>query len=379
MVGIAFCTAAMIIVLSVFNGLEDLLKTLNASFDPELKIELVKGKSFIVDKSLLAKVKSVPGVEVVTEVIEDFAYVRYRDADVVATIKGVSDNYIDQHRIDSNIVQGELKLKDGGTNFAIIGRGIADVLSVAVDDNMYALQVFYIKNVSVSTIDPSQNYSRKNIRPGAVFSIEKTLDDTYIVLPLDFAKELLDYGDKRTSLEVKIATGASLETVRNNIKTVLGDSFNVLTNEEQHKDIYKLLRIEKLATFMAMTLLIVIGSINIFFSLMMLVIDKKKDISILVAMGADRDLVKRIILTEGALISILGAGTGLVIGGLICWAQDNFGLVGMGMENAVVPNYPVKLIWTDVAAISAVMIVITLLISIHPASRAAKSYSIGEL
>src|SRR6478609_7237020 len=113
MVGIAFCTAAMIIVLSVFNGLEDLLKTLNASFDPELKIELVKGKSFIVDKSLLAKVKSVPGVEVVTEVIEDFAYVRYRDADVVATIKGVSDNYIDQHRIDSNIVQGELKLKDG--------------------------------------------------------------------------------------------------------------------------------------------------------------------------------------------------------------------------------------------------------------------------
>ncbi len=207
MVGIAFSTAAMIIVLSVFNGLEDLLKKLNASFDPELKIELVKGKSFNVNAPLLNKVKSIQGVEIVTEVIEDFAYVRYRDADVLATIKGVSDNYIDQHRIDSSIVQGELKLKDQGTNFAIIGRGIADVLSVAVEDDMYALQVFYIKNVSVASVDPSQNYSRKSIRPTAVFSIEKTVDDSYIVLPLDFAKELLDYGDKRTSLEVKVAQG----------------------------------------------------------------------------------------------------------------------------------------------------------------------------
>jgi len=178
---------------------------------------------------------------------------------------------------------------------------------------------------------------------------------------------------------VKIIPGSSLETVQKDLKKTLGESFNVLTNEEQHMDIYKLLKIEKLATFLAMTLLIIIGSINIFFSLMMLVIDKKKDISILVAMGADKNLIKSIVVTEGALISIIGAGTGLTLGALICWAQDQFGMVGMGMANAVVPNYPVKLIWTDLAAVCLVMIVVTMLISFHPASRAAKSYSIGEL
>lgn len=379
MVGIAFSTAALIIVLSVFNGIEDLLRGLNKSFDPELKIEPAKGKSFLVDPAFLKKVNDVLGVEIVTEVIEDFAYVRYRDADIVVTIKGVSDNFIDQHRIDSSIVEGTLRLKENGTNFAILGQGIADVLSVAVEDNMYALQVFYVKSASAATIDPSQRYSQKSIRPGAIFSIEKTLDDSYVVLPLDFAGELLEYGDKRTSLEVKVATGVSPESVQKNLKETLGTSFNVLTNEEQHQDIYKLLKLEKLFGFMAMTLLIVIGSINIFFSLMMLVIDKRKDISVLVAIGADSTLIKRIIIAEGALISIIGAGTGLALGALICWAQDRFGMVGMGMANAVIPNYPVKLIWTDLVLVCAVMIVITLAISFHPASRAAKSYSIGEL
>jgi lipoprotein-releasing system permease protein len=379
MVGIAFSTAALIIVLSVFNGIEDLLRSLNKSFDPELKIEPVKGKSFLVSPAFIKKVRDVEGVEIVTEVIEDFAYVRYRDADIVATIKGVSDNYIDQHRIDSSIVAGELKLKEKGTNFAIVGRGIADVLSIAVDDNMYALQVYYVKKVSASTIDPSQLYARKSIRPGAVFSIEKTLDDSYIVLPLEFAKELLDYGDKRTSLEIKVAKGHSPETVQKKLKEVLGESFNVLTDDEQHQDIYKLLKLEKFFGFLAMTLLIIIGSINIFFSLMMLVLDKRKDISVLMAMGADSGLIKRIVVAEGALISVIGAGTGLFLGALICWAQDRFGMVGMGMANAVIPNYPVKLIWTDLALVCAVMIVITFAISIHPASRAAKSYSIGAL
>jgi lipoprotein-releasing system permease protein len=379
MVGIAFSTAALIIVLSVFNGLEDLLHTLNKSFDPELKIEPVKGKSFLVSPSFLKKIKAVPGVEIVTEVIEDFGYVRYRDAAIVATIKGVSDNYIDQHRIDSSIVEGEVKLKAKGTNFAIIGRGVADVLSIAVEDDMHALQIFYIKNVSASTIDPSERYSSKSIRPGAVFSIEKTLDDSYIVLPLDFARELLDYGNKRTSLEIKVGQGISPETVQQKLMETLGGSFHVLTDDEQHKDIYKLLKLEKFFVFMAMTLLIIIGSINIFFSLMMLVIDKKKDISVLIAMGADDKFIKSIIVAEGALISSIGAGTGLGLGALICWVQDQYGLVGMGMANAVIPNYPVKLIWTDLAMVCAVMVIITLIISFQPASRAARSYSIADL
>ena len=375
MVGIAFSTAALIIVLSVFNGLEGLLRSLYTSFDPELKIEVVEGKSFEVSEEFLSKVKAVEGVEVVTEVIEDYAYIRYRDADVVATIKGVSDNFIDQHRLDDRIVQGELKLKENGIDFAILGRGIQYSLSVAVEDEMYALQVFYIKDLRRSSLDASQMYSRKSIRPGGVFSIEKNYDENYVFLPLDFVIDLLDYGNKRTALEIKVQEGVDIQDVQKNIHNTLGDSFTVLTNEEQQKDLYRLLKIEKLFTFLALSLLITVGSINIFFSLMMLAIDKKKDISVLSAVGASENLIRRIFFSEGAIISFIGAGSGLVIGGIICWLQDRFGLVGMGMENAVIPDYPVVMIWSDFALTSLVIIAITFLVSFYPAFLASKSNS----
>ena len=379
MVGVAFSTAALIIVLSVFNGLEGLLRSLYTSFDPELKIEAAEGKSFEVSDALLTKLKTIEGVEVVTEVIEDYAYIRYRDADVVATIKGVSDNFIDQHRLDDRIVQGELKLKQDGVNFAIIGRGIQYALSVAVEDEMFALQIFYIKDLRRSSLDPSQMYSRKTIRPGGVFSIEKNYDENYVFLPLDFVADLLDYGNKRTALEIKTTNGSNLLAVKERLPETLGDSFKVLTNEEQQKDLYRLLKIEKLFTFLALSLLISVGSINIFFSLMMLAIDKKKDISVLTAIGASENLIRKIFFSEGAIISFIGAGSGLIIGGLICWLQDQFGLVGMGMENAVIPNYPVTMIWTDFALTSLVVVAITFLVSFYPASLASRSYSTQNL
>jgi lipoprotein-releasing system permease protein len=377
--GVAIATAALIIVLSVFNGLEELLRSLNTSFDPELKIEAIKGKSFVVDSLLIVKLKAVNGVETVTEVIEDYALVRYRDADMVVTIKGVSDNFIDQHRLDSTIVEGKLRLRENGINYAIIGRGLRYALSITVENPIYPLQVFYIKNNKGPTLDASKLYSRRDIEPGAVFSIEKNYDDNYIFLPLDFAKDLLDYGDKRTSLEIKTNARSTVLTVQSEIKEVLGKNFSVLTNEEQHKDIYKLLKMEKLFTFLSLTLLIIVASINIFFSLMMLAIDKKKDIAILSAVGASPQLIKKIFLSEGALIAFLGAGIGLAFGGSICWLQDHFGLVGMGMENALVSNYPVKINPLDFLTTSSVIVAITFLISFYPAALASKSFTTQEL
>jgi lipoprotein-releasing system permease protein len=379
MIGVAFSTAALIIVLSVFNGFDHLLRSVNSSFDPELKIEAVKGKSFEVDNALLAKIKSIEGVEVVTEVIEDYAYIRYRDADMVVTIKGVGQNFLDQHRLDSQIVEGRLRLVENGINYAIIGRGVQYALSIGVENNIFPLQVFYIKNTKASTIDISKIYSRRDIEPGSVFSIEKNYDDNYIFLPLEFAKDLLDYGNKRTSLEVKTMAGTNVKNVQTTIQRTLGSGFSVLTNEEQHMDLYKLLKMEKLFVFISLTALILVGSINIFFSLMMLAIDKKKDIAILSSVGASPSLIKRIFLSEGALIAFLGAGTGLVIGGSICWLQDQYGLVGMGVENALVSSYPVKLRFIDFLSTASVIVAITFFISFYPASLAAKSFSTREL
>lgn len=378
MAGVAFTTAALIVVLSVFNGLEVLLRSLYTSFDPELKIESVKGKSFDVSDRFLTSIRSVEGVKILTEVIEDYAYVRYRNADMIVTIKGVSENFLDQHRLDGHITEGELKLMKDSVPFAIIGRGVRYTLTAEIEDDMHALQVFYIKNLKGVALDPSKVYSRKDIRPGSVFSIEKNYDENYIFVPLEFTRDLLDYGSRRTSLEVQ-TDGKDLVQTQQALREILGENYSVLTNQEQHRDLYRLLKIEKLFTFLSLSLLLLVGSINIFFSLMMLAIDKKKDISILSAMGAPSSLIKRIFLTEGALISFIGAGIGLLLGAILCLLQEHVGLVGMGMENAIVSNYPVQMKLTDFILTSAVVVGVSLLVSYRPAVLAARSYSIDHL
>jgi lipoprotein-releasing system permease protein len=379
MIGVAFSTAALIIVLSVFNGLEDLIRSLHTSFDPQVKVQPAKGKSFEATDDLLKKLKDIQGVGIVTEVIEDYAYVRYRDADMVCIIRGVSDNFIDQKRLEDHIVDGDLALRANNIPFAIVGSGVQSTLSVAVEDNQYALQLFYIKNSKSVSFDPSRMYSRKSIRPGAVFAIEKSYDDNYIFLPLDFTSELLDYGSKRTALDIQLTSTANESSTIAAIKKAMGENFRVLSNEEQHENIYKLLKWEKLFTFLSLSLLILVGAINIFFSLMMLAIDKKKDISVLFAMGAPTHLIQRIFFSEGALISLIGATIGLLFGAAICWLQDTFGLVGMGMENAIVNAYPVEMRISDFGLAALAIAIITLITSFYPSLLASRSYSIKNL
>lgn len=372
MAGVAVATAALVIVLSVFNGLQEILQSLYSSFDPELKVELVRGKSFEVDSLLIKKLEAINGVKIVTEVIEDYAYIRYRESEMVVIIKGVADNFIDHHRLDSNIVEGNLKFHDKGVNYAILGQTVKHILSASLEDNLYPLQVFYIKNLKASTMNPSQLYSQRNILPGGVFSIEKNYDENYIFMPIDFVRELLDYGNKRTSLEIKTKQTTDLPVVQAKIKKTLGNRFSVLTNKEQHKDIFRLLQFEKLFTFLALALLIVISAINIFFSLMMLTIEKKKDIAILSALGASQRLVKSVFLNEGALIAFVGAGIGLFAGALVCMVQDQFGLIGMGVANGVISDYPVKMKLTDFVYVSLLIVGVTFVVSIYPAITASK-------
>lgn len=378
MLGVAFATAALIIVLSVFNGLEVLLRSLYTSFDPELKIEAVQGKTFAAGDDLLGKIHETPGVLTVTEVIEDYAYVRYRDAAMVVTVKGVSENFISQRRLDDHLVEGELILSRDSIPFAILGRGVRYTLSAEVEDDSRALRMYYINDVRPGTLNAASLYSQKSIRPGGVFSLEKNYDENYIFVPLGFAQELFRSGNKRTSIEVQTDGSRTLE-VKEALQQKLGSSYQVLTNEEQHKDLYRLLRIEKLFTFLSLSLLLLIASINIFFSLMMLSIDKKKDISILSSLGATPALIRNIFLAEGALISCVGALTGLAIGGILCYLQDQVGLVGMGMENAIVANYPVDIRATDFLLTITVIILVSGLVSFRPAVLASRAYSLREL
>lgn len=379
-VAVALISAAIIIVLSIFNGLGDLLHSVNDSFDPEIKIEASKGKSFVLTEELLTKIKSVNGVEIITEVIEDFAYARYNNADQVVTVKGVSDNFISQNRIPKNsIVEGELALRRGQTPRALIGYGVKSTLSVALDQDFYPLQLFYVRAGKSGTLDPSNMYAQKNIYPGGVFMIVQNFDENYIIVPLSFAQELFNYSDRRTSLELKLQSSANVAIVESALQNTLGDSFKVLNSEEQHEDVYRVIKLEKLFASIAASLLLLIGSINIYFSLMMLALDKKRDITLLSALGADAGLLRRIFLTEGMLIAAIGTITGLAAGALIVILQQRFGLVSMGMESAIVDGYPVKMKFTDFAYVFVVMIIVTILVSSRPATLAARFASVQNL
>lgn len=329
--------------------------------------------------ALLAKIKSIEGVEIVTEVIEDYAYARYREANQVITLKGVSDNFLDQHRIDDAIVDGELKLKKGEIPYAIVGRGVQYSLSIQVGDDFHPLQLYYINDIKPGMVDPSKIYSHGSIIVGSAFSIVQNFDENYIIVPLDFAREVMKYGNKRTALEIKISDDTKAAIVKKNLQETLGDNFTVLTLEEQHKDLYRLLKIEKLFAFSGGVLLLGIASINIFFSLMMLVLDKKKDISLLTAMGTDRSVIRKIFLLEGALIAVGGTLVGLLVGAMLCVFQSRFGFVSMGMQNSVTEGYPVKMVLSDFFYITLAMIVITVVVSYRPAQVATRTFTPTDL
>ena len=380
MIAVAIISAAIIIVLSIFNGLGDLIHSLNNSFDPEIKVQATEGKSFQINSSLLKKMEEVPGVQIVTEVIEDNAYARYNNANQVVTLKGVSSNFIDQNRIPrESVVEGELALQKKGIPRALIGYGVKNTLSISLEEGFHALQLFYPKNLKGGVLDPSKLYTQKNILPVGVFAIIQNFDENYVIVPLEFARDLLNYGNKRTSLEVKIKEGFDVEQVEQTLQNVLGADFNVLSSEEQHQDVYRVLKLEKLFASIAAVLLLVIGSINIYFSLMMLALDKKRDITILASMGADSSLLRQVFITEGLLIAAIGTFLGLLSGAIIVLLQQNFSLVSMGMNSSVVDGYPVKMELSDFVYVFFIMTIVTILISSRPAALASRFTSVQNL
>lgn len=372
MAGVAVGTMALVIVLSVFNGLEDLIRSLNNSFDPELKVVPAKGKSFEFDDVLLGKIKAVPGVEIVTQVVEDNAYAKYKNDEMVVKLKGVEGNFIDHHRMDKSIIQGQFILEEDEVPYAVIARGVQSSLSINKLTNLYPLQLYYPKRTKTSGLNPAALTNQKIILPSGVYAIEKQYDMNYVFVPLNFALELFEYENRRTSIEIKVEEAYDIRQVRDKLKAALGADFQVLTSEEIHADFFKVLRIEKLFVFIIFSFILAIASFNIFFSLSMLAIDKKRDISILSALGASQRLIRSIFLAEGALISLSGAAAGLLLGFLICLAQQHFGIVSMGMQTAVIDAYPVKMQIADFLYTGISIILITLAASYRPAVLAAR-------
>jgi lipoprotein-releasing system permease protein len=379
LLGVSLGTIALVVVLSVFNGLEDLLRNLFGSFDPDIQITAAEGKSFDYDKDIEAKIKNTKGIALYMEVVEDNALIKYKENQSVVKIKGVTSNIIERKDLEDHIVDGRFELFKDGTPRAILGRGVQYKLSVPVNERFVPLQVLYPKNLKRLSLSPDKALNRKQVLPGGIFALEEYYDNNYVFVPLDFAIELFEYKNKRTAIELMVENEDDIHDIQTTLKTALGDKFLVQNADEQHEALYKAIKVEKLFVNLAFIFILVIVSFNIFFALSMLALEKKRDIAMLFAMGATPKLVSRVFLLEGLIIGLSGMLLGLALGYGLCYGQENYGWVSMGLETAVADAYPLKIEYLDFVMTAAIVIFITFMSSLNPALIARKNNNMSAL
>jgi len=368
--GVMVGTAALIIVLSVFNGFQDLVLKLYNSFDPDIRIELSAGKRFPASELPVNKLRSVPGVAFVTPVIEESALVKYRDRQHIIKLKGVGEDFVKMTGLDTMMIDGNFYLERGDTNYAVLGSTVAYNLGLDPSNIFAQVEIYGPRSNATSLTDAAGAFNREFVRPAGVFAVQQDYDSKYVLVPLRLARDVLGYDDMLTSMELGLTPGADPEEVMHQVSAVAGDNFVVKDRQMQHALLYSIMRSEKWAVFMILTFILIIAVFNVISSLTMLVMEKRKDMVILRSMGAEVGFLRRIFLIEGMLITLAGAVTGLVIGLIICYLQQRFGLIGLGGSGSfVVDAYPVKINPLDVLFVFAAVGLIGLIAAWYPARR----------
>lgn len=370
--GVATATMALVVIMSVFNGLEDLLRNVFHSFDPDLKVVPLKGKSFEVNNILIGKLQQIPGVKAVHPVVEDNALLKYDDSQLVIKFKGVPLDYFAINQLDTILVEGKLLLAKGGQQFAIVGRGVQYYLNINLKNEFVPLQFWYPQLKQKQIVDPAKAFNRLNVLPVGVFAVEKQFDDNYVFLPLQEAIALMGYGNRRSHLEIELHAKVNDGEVKRLVQELVGSAFQVLDQDEQHSSLLKAIKIEKSFVFITFIIIIAIAALNILFSLTLTAIEKKKDVALLKALGASPPFLKRVFLYQGFLIGSIGTSLGLTLGYLICWLQAKYGFITMGMESALVDAYPVRMVLSDFILVGTVVFTITLVFAYKPAMEASR-------
>ena len=381
--GIGFVSMALIIVLSVFNGLEQFTRDMHDTYNPELKVVALKGKSFMLNEKLLASIKKIEGVEVVTEVIEDNVFVRYKDKEEVLTIKGVSDNYINQYNFEEKLVKGKSQLSYEDYPRAIVGIGVLERLGLNLNNQSSALKVYYPRRKGAlggGTMDLMKSFNNKNILVGGIFKfLDQFYDENIFFVSKKVAEELLDYEGRLTSLEIKTDGQLDISIVEDQVQKILGDTFEVKNSDEQQALMLRAVKVERFFAFGTCVLILAIASFNIFFSLAMLAIEKEKDMRILLSQGANRNHLRNIFLYLGAMMATVGTVIGLSLGGLFCYLQQKFDIISIGVETSIINAYPVKLHLMDFVLILIAVTGLTIIASFVPARNVSKLEINGKL
>jgi lipoprotein-releasing system permease protein len=342
MLGVFVGSAALIIILSVFNGFEKVILSLYNNFTPELIIEPVRGKTFDPQTVYFKNLHKNERLFSYVEVLQEKALIRYGARQFIGTVRGVSKDFLKNKQLDSTIRNGSFTLKANDLPYAVIGATVQNSLLVNINDQLSSLQIYSPRRKVVNSINPEDEFVRRPISVSGVFSIQQDFDDIVIV-PLSFTRELLDEPKEISSLQLNFKPGTNVEKQKTAIQEKLGSGFTVKDRYQQNTELYKTLNYERWFTFLILTFVLIIAIFNIIGSLTMLVMDKKKDIAILTSLGAGKPLIQGIFFFEGMMISIVGCIAGIIVGVVFCILQQQFGLVKMGGQMMVIDAYPVDM------------------------------------
>lgn len=364
--GVTVGTLALVVILSAFNGLENLVISLFNSFDPDIKISIREGKTFNANSFPKEDIKNLSSVAYYTEVLEEQGLVKYREQQYIATVKGVSDDFIKMSGLDTMMTEGRLVFEEYERKYAIVGQGIAYSLSLTVSDHFNPMTIYMAKRGNKISLNPKDAFSTKKIQAGGIFSIQKDFDTKYILTPLSFVRELLNYKTEVSAVEIKLKDDVDVDQAKAQLKELVGDQYEVKDRYEQHDLLYKIMKSEKWAVYLILTFILIIAAFNSIASLTMLILDKKKDIGILWSMGCDIKLIRKIFLLEGVLISLIGNVAGMGLGAGICYIQIKYKLIEF-QGNFVANSIPVAMELQDFIYVFLTVSAIGLVTAVLPA------------
>lgn len=367
-------SASLVLVLSVFNGLEDLVKSLYSSFYTDLKISPTQGKTLSLTPTQLRQIANIPGIGKYTLVAEDEALLQNgNNLSPMVYLKGVDSNYTSVAGLSGKMIAGKFELGTGDEPAAVLGAGIENALGMEADRSILPLTVYmFKKGTSAATVDPLAFMSTASIAAAGKFAIQDEFDNKYVITNLAFMKRMLGLqADEYSAVEISITDSKQLNAIKSQLQSILGGEFRVQTRYEQNQGLFGVMRMEKWVIYAVLTMILAVAAFNMVGALTMLVLEKQKDIQVLKAMGASNHYIQRIFLSEGVLLATIGGGVGVALALIICWLQVNFKLVPLQGDSFLIDYYPVKLVASDFLLVLTTILVVALLASWFPSRKAA--------
>jgi lipoprotein-releasing system permease protein len=370
---IAFSTMCQVLVLSVFNGFEDLVKSLYSNFYSDVRIVPRKGKTLTLTAKQILSIRNFTGVKSVSLIVEEKALLQNGELQTVVFLKGVDDNYHNVSGVPAKMQNGEFKTGDVENPLLILGSGIENAIGVEADKSLLPLTVFLPKKISVKIADLSTSLSEGNANTAGSFAIQQDFDNKYVITNIDFVKQQMNYGaNEFSAVEISLLDPSLTDEVTESMQKMLGNIYNVQTKYQQNTSLYNSMRLEKWAIYAVLTLILILAAFNMISALTMLVLEKKKDISVLQSLGADKGLIKKIFLSEGLLLALIGLVTGILLAITICVLQTKFKLIKLQGNSFLIDYFPVKLVVTDILLVMLTVLLIAFIAAWLPAKKAAR-------